>query len=155
MKSKINQKEIRSKISKIHREFINNVGIIPDMLDADRFLLLNRVSAKIILILKCFQEEKIIDQFVVNDSSSMYITYKLIKDGFTTSVLLSTDGKSIIAKNSNFLMETEQMASFKSTKLSIEDPDVANWEDIAVKLVSYIHFVIYHRVESFDKKSFK
>lgn len=152
MKNKLNVVQIKSKVSKIHKEFIASVGIIPDMLDADRFLLLNRVSAKIIMVLKCFQEEKIIDQFVVNENTAMYITYKLLKDGFTTSVLLSTDGKNIVARNSNFLIETERMAAFKSTKIDIEDPDTSDWEAIAIELLNYIHSVMYHRVESFDTK---
>ena len=145
---------IKRSIRKKHKSFIDNVGYIPDMLDADFTLRMARVSSKIFAILRCFQDEKIVDSITEEPTTSMYVSYCLSKCGYSSKINVMTDGRIITFKDLDFSIDIGMGKSFYVKKDIECNVDEYDWDEFSNDLLDYIHIVIYRRKESLGVKVF-
>jgi hypothetical protein len=144
---------IRKMIKGTRKNFLDKFGSIPDMVDADETLLMARVNAKVMAILKCFQDEKVIDAYVHEDKSILGNSFSLHKNGCNTNVIIATNGRKIIFKiryfESYFGVEDSMHRIF-----DIEEIDDFDWFDFSEHLIDFIHASMYHRKKAVDVKLF-
>ena len=145
--------KIKSNIKETHAAFIKSVGETPLIIDADEGINLVRVSSKIMAVIYCLRDEKVIDCFEPNNNSSMYISYILSKNGYNSRVVVATDGKQIFLKPLDFLIEFGWSKPHLKI-ISVEDVDSFNWESFSSDLLSFVHEVIYRRKESISLRFF-
>lgn len=145
---------IRKMIKGTRKTFLDKFGSIPDMVDADETLLIARVNAKIMAILKCFQDEKAIDAYVHEDSSILGNSFSLHRNGCNTSVIIASNGRKIIFKTRYF----ESYFGVEDSPYNIfdlkEDVDEFDWFKLSEQLIDYIHVNMYHRKKAIDVKLF-
>ena len=150
----LNITAIKSNIGHIHREFMDKVGFLPLQLDSQKFLILNMVQAKISAVLSCFREEKIVDKVETRSDNLDNVEYRLSKNEFCTSVIVATDGKNIVFTDDNFLIKFDYLGCNKETFV-IDNIDNFDWDNFSIKLLEYIHKVMYNRADSLNASIFK
>lgn len=152
----LNIPKIVKAIREKHSKFIEEVGMLPVKISADKELEIERICAKIKRILECFVSEKIIDQIETGGTAKYF---SLQKNGFREKVYIYIEDVNIF-----FIDMTERQIELRRTELhelheNVEirnvDVDKLDWTDFSIKLLDYIHKVIYSRSESIQARIFK
>jgi hypothetical protein len=153
---------IRKMIKGTRKNFLDKFGSIPDMVDADETLLMARVNAKVMAILKCFQDEKVIDAYVHEYKSIFGNSFSLHKNGCNTNVIIATNGRKIIFRTryfENYFGVEESPYNIYNLKDDyaddvVDDVDDFNWFHFSEELIDFIHANMYHRKKAIDVKLF-
>lgn len=150
----LNIPKIVKSIREKHSKFIEEVGMLPVKISADKELEIERICAKTKRILECFVSEKIIDEAKESDEATRYFYLK--KNGFKERVFVFIEGTNIFFLD---MTETKGILSSRKAHEDVEirnvDVDKLDWVDFSMKLLDYIHKVIYSRSESIQARIFK
>lgn len=153
----INTPLLKQRIGSYHKKFVENVGIIPEKINADHTLLLTRMRVKIKTVLQCFIDTKIISEF--NDLSESTIIdkscvwFELSKINYNKSIYVISNGINIIMRTTQYPdfsgFDLDNSVSIKSIHF-----DSYDWVDFADKLLVFIHQELYDSKKAHELKIF-
>ena len=140
-----------------HSDFMERYRLSSNKLDADRHLIKTKVYSRIKYVLELMVEIGVIDQIrpeeAINGDSEAKI-YKLIKNGYYSTVSLATNGTMIIlyADERDKIFEGSLCEPSKIHNAELED---FHWGNFALHVLEYIQHVIYHSKEAYLLAIFK
>jgi len=146
----IDIQKIRDKVSGKHKDFIEKAGGQSRKLGADYTYNLERINAKIRLILNIFKEENIISETIEDDRVALERanrSFQLIVNGYEKTSLIEHSDRIITIND----LSCKAFENDRET-IIVEDIDAYDWEDFANRLLNYIHQTIYMRKESYALK---
>lgn len=144
--SLFNIPKIEKNIKAKHAEFMNNFGAIADKVEADHQLAVEKISAKVMGILTCLSENKVIDNIIV-ENSGIYKKVVISKKGFNNHIAIWVDEQDIILQKTNIFKSSNILSENDYTAETIYDvdSDKFDWVSFADTLLDYIHNEIYSR----------
>lgn len=151
--------KIKSIIRKTHKSFIDGTSSIGEKAEADKDLVKTRVVAKIRAIIGCFKSELIIDEFAEQNPSNAIgvdtsvVCFVLSKKEHRNHVYIMTDGKTIVVKDSSFMIDFGNMSAYYK-KFYVEDVDNFDWQGFSENLLDHVHSCVYNRREVNQLKVF-
>jgi len=152
MNNIIDLSNIQNKIKTKHIEFINKYGSILDKVMADDKLFSDIVMARLHLIATCFKNENVIDEFTLGENGPIkYI--KIGKRGISNYINIETNGKTIKVNGYNYSDYgfTDDILK-NNLRQEISDIDSFDWEEFAIKILDFIHEIIYERRKATEIK---
>jgi hypothetical protein len=151
----INVPEIESHIEKRHKKFIADFGGTVDKVMADHKLMVDTIISRIQRVLLSFQKKEILDDIGIVEPTPQNPIRKirLQKIGCNNYIDIVTNGKDVKMQGNGFLPE-DFNSDNQYDKLVIRDVDSKkyNWTDFSLKLLDYIHSVIYERKNAVNTK---
>ncbi len=148
---------ISSYVKTAHENFLKMVGELPDKANADIVLHLQRMKAKVKLILNMFVSNGVVDSIVEHDYSIMadcgiYVEFNLIKKGYKQSVkIIVTDDSISMQAPSHQLSYNVMGEGILMTGIDINNFD---WLKFTADLLDLIHKNIYNRRFAMEYKIF-
>lgn len=138
------QKTIHTK----HGKFIKEFGPVYEKVIADHELFSNLVMAKIYCIADILIKENVISE-VLDVECSPYRKVKLIKKGNNSYIEITTNGIDVLFTGYTYLsLDTSSLLSNNNEIFNdVNDVDF-DWKNFSVKLLDYIHSIIYTRKEA-------
>lgn len=146
---------IKTIIRQKHKEFVEKVGSMPDIINDSNSILIFKMYAKICAILCCLKDEGVIDDFNYDFWNSHGFFYPK-KNNYFGSLVIIMNGKQIIIKSSstNRSDALENSSLNSNIIINVEDIDKYDWESFAMILLEYIHDKIYSRKDAIDMALF-
>jgi len=157
MKEPLNIPQIKKYIKETHTEFMKSLGPQIEKVAADHRLQADIIHARLLPIMICLKEAKVIDDFITSAEGYNKVI-KLVKEGYDSYVFITTNGLEILVEGltyvanlaaSDFLLDKK----FSDKKLfsTVQDDDF-DWVDFSETLLDYIHSSIYERQKATEIK---
>lgn len=153
MKKALDLSTIKKNFKNSHKTFIGKVGTIPELVEANEALAVTKINAKLIAILQCLQDERIITNYEVKNG-----IFILTRNNSVNTILLANNGEGIVFRISNFFIDIGiTMPQFKYFKMRADNSlpldeaiDYFDWINFSNELLKFIHEHLFYFRQSID-----
>jgi hypothetical protein len=152
MKEPLDIPEIKKYIKEEHEKFMDQFGPMADKVAADHRLQEEIIYARLLPILICLKQEKVIDKFVASQENYNK-RVELVKDGYNASVHITTNGLQIKLEGYVYISNLGMSDLIVEKEIiSGVDSDSFDWLSFSKTLLGYIHGSIYERRKAAEVK---
>lgn len=143
---------IQNTIIEKHRAFLDNYSFEIDKVAADHRAFSELIFARLFRVLITFKEASIIDEVNIINKHPLQGA-RILKNRLNNYVEIVTNGKGIVLQGFGYVFDDFQSdITFPKVKIDDVRGEEYDWADFSMKLLDYIHVVIYQRQEACEAK---